>query len=110
MTIPAKGELQVTGVTTAKGYTKRCHVIVEPYGENQGKFKVTPVYTDLKPGSSKVKVLVTNESNKPVQLPAKMVIQVVSTAHVVPAMIAPKIMLEKDWDQTPNQPVEVDRQ
>ena len=110
MTIPAKGELQVTGVTTAKGYTKRCHVIVEPYGENQGKFKVTPVYTDLKPGSSKVKVLVTNESNKPVQLPAKMVIGVVSAANVVPAMIAPKIMLEKDWDQTPNQSVEVDRQ
>ena len=110
VTIPAKGELQVTGVTTAKGYTKRCHVIVEPYGENQGKFKVTPVYTDLKPGSSKVKVLVTNESNKPVQLPAKMVIGVVSTVNVVPAMIAPKIMLEKDWDQTPNQSVEVDRQ
>ena len=39
-----------------------------------------------------------------------MVIGVVSTANVVPAMIAPKIMLEKDWDQTPNQPVEVDRQ
>ena len=34
VTIPAKGELQVTGVTTVKGYTKRCHVIVEPYGEN----------------------------------------------------------------------------
>ena len=110
VTIPAKGELQVTRVTTVKGYTKRCHVIVEPYGENQGKFKVTPVYTDLKPGSSKVKVLVTNESNKPVQLPAKMVIRVVSAANVVSAMIAPKIMLEKDWDQTPNQSVEVDKQ
>ena len=46
VTIPAKGELQVNGVITAKGYTKRCHVIVEPYGENQGKFKVTLVYTD----------------------------------------------------------------
>ena len=52
----------------------------------------------------------TNESNKPVQLPAKMVIGVVSTVNVVPAMIAPKIMLKKDWDQTPNQSVEVDRQ
>ena len=61
---------------------------------------VTPVYTDLKPGSSKVKVLVTNDSNKPVQLPAKMVIRVVSTVNVVPAMIAPKTMLEKDWDQS----------
>ena len=71
---------------------------------------MTLVCTDLKLGSSKVKVLVTNESNKPVQLPAKMVIGVVSTVNVVPAMIAPKIMLEKDWDQTPNQPVEVDRQ
>ena len=110
MTIPAKGELQVTGVTTAKGYTKRCHVIVEPYGENQGKFRVTPVYTDLKPGSSKVKLHVTNESNKPVQLPAKMVIRVDSTADVMPPMIAPEIMLEKDWDQIPNQSVEVDKQ
>ena len=71
MTIPAKGELQVTRVTTVKGYTKRCHIIVEPYGEKQGKYKVTPVYTDLKPGSSKVKVLMTNDSNKPVQLPAE---------------------------------------
>ena len=94
VTIPAKGELQVTGVTTVKGYTKRCHIIVEPYGEKQGKYKVIPVYTKLKPGSSKVKVLVMNDSNKPVQLPAKMVIGVISAANVVPTMIAPKIMLE----------------
>ena len=86
VTIPAKGELQVTGVTTVKGYTKRCHIIVEPYGEKQGKYKVTPVYTDLKPGSSKVKVHMTNDSNKPVQLPTKMVIGVVSAANVVPAL------------------------
>ena len=79
VTIPAKGELQVTGVTTVKGYTKRCHIIVEPYGEKQGKYKVTPVYTELNPGSAKVKVLVTNDSNKPVQLPAKMVIGVISS-------------------------------
>ena len=63
VTVPPKGELQVTRVTTVKGYTKRCHVIIEPYGEKQGKHKVTPVYTDLKPGSSQVKVLVTNVSN-----------------------------------------------
>ena len=74
VTIPPKGELQVVGVTTVRGYTKRCHVIVEPYGRKQGKYKVTPVYTDLKPGSSRVKVLVSNDSNKPVQLPAKTVI------------------------------------
>ena len=110
VTIPAKGELQVTGVTTVKGYTKRCHVIVEPYGEKQRKYKVTPVYTELKPGSSKVKVLVTNDSSKPVQLPAKMVIGVISAANVVPAMIAPKIMLEEDWDQTPSQMLELERQ
>ena len=35
VTIPAKGELQVTGVTTVKGHTKRCHVIVEPYGRSR---------------------------------------------------------------------------
>ena len=103
VTIPAKCELQVTGVTTVKGYTKRCHVIVKPYGEKQGKCKVTPVYTDLKPGSSKVKIHVMNDSNKPVQLPSKMVIGVVSAANVVPAMIAPKNMLEEGWDQPPNE-------
>ena len=32
VTVPPKGELQVTGVTTVKGYTKRCHIIIEPYG------------------------------------------------------------------------------
>ena len=101
VTVPPKGELQVVGVV--KGYTKRCHVIVEPYGEKQGKYKVTPVYTDLKPGSSRVKVLVTNDSNRPVQLPAKMVIGVISAANVVPAMIAPKNMLAKDWDQSQSQ-------
>ena len=74
MTVPPKGELQVVRVTVVKGYTKRCHIIVEPYGERQGRYKVTPVYTNLKPGSSRVKVLVTNDSNRPVQLPAKMVI------------------------------------
>ena len=110
VTIPAKGELQVTGVTTVKGYTKRCHVIVEPYGEKQGKYKVTPVYMDLKPGSSKVKVHVTNDSNKPVQLPTKMVIGVVSAANVVPVMIAPKKMLEEGWDQTPNKTLETEKQ
>ena len=110
VTIPAKGELQVTGVTTVKGYTKRCHIIVEPYGEKQGKYKVTPVYTDLKPGSSKVKIHVMNDSNKLVQLPAKMIIGVVSAANVVPAMIAPKKMLEEGWDQTPNKTLETERQ
>ena len=98
MTIPAKGELQVTGVTTVRGYTKRCHIIIEPYEEKPGKYKVTPVYTDLKPGSAKVKVHVMNDSNKPVQLPAKTIIEVVSAANVVPAMIAPKKMLEEGWD------------
>ena len=39
VTIPAKGELQVTGVTTVKGYTKRCHIIVEPYGKNRRSIK-----------------------------------------------------------------------
>ena len=110
VTIPAKGELQVTGVTTVKGYTKRCHVIVEPCGEKQGKYKVTPVYTDLKPGSSKVKIHVMNDSNKPVQLPTKMVIGVVSAANVVPAMIAPKNMLEEGWDQPPNKTPETEKQ
>ena len=65
VTIPANGELQMTGVTTVKGHTKRCHVIVEPYGEKQEKCNVTPVYTDLKPGSSRVKIHVTNDTNKP---------------------------------------------
>ena len=110
VTIPVKGELQVTRITTVRGYTKRCHIIVEPYGEKQGKYKVTPVYTDLKPGSSKVKVHVINYSNKPVQLPAKMVIGVVSAANVVPTMIAPKKMLEEGWDQTPNEPLETGKQ
>ena len=110
VTIPAKGKLQVTEVTTVKGYTKRCHVIVEPYGEKQGKYKVTPVYTDLKPGSSKVKIHMTNDSNKPVQLPAKMVIGVVSAANVVPTMIAPKKMLEEGWDQIPNKTLEAEKQ
>ena len=110
VTIPAEGELQVTGVTTVKGYTKRCHIIVEPYGEKQEKYKVTPVYTDLKPGSSKVKVCMMNDSNKPVQLPAKMVIGVVSAANVVPAMIAAKKMLEEGWDQTPNKTLETEKQ
>ena len=44
------------------------------------------------------------------QLPAKMVIVVVSAANVVPAMITPKIMLEEDWDQTPNQTLEPEKQ
>ena len=110
VTIPAKGELQVTGVTTVKGYTKSCHIIVEPYGEKQGKYKVTPIHTDLKPGSSKLKVLMTNGSNKLVQLPAKKVIGVISTTNVVPAMIAPKTMLEMDWDQTSSQSPEPERQ
>ena len=82
---------------------KRCHVIVEPYGERQGRYKVTPVYTDLKPGSLRLKVLVTNDSNRPVQLPAKMVIGVISAVNVVPAMIASKNMLKKDWDQSQSQ-------
>ena len=110
VTVPAKGELQVTGVTMVKGYTKRCHIIVEPYGEKEGRYKVTPVYTDLKPGSSKVKILETNVSNKPVQLPAKMVIGVISATNVVPAVIAPKTILEKDWDQIPSQSPEPERQ
>ena len=103
VTIPAKGELQVTGVTTVKGHTKRCHMIVEPCGEKQERCNMNPVYTDLKPGSSMVKMHVRNDSNKPVQLPAKMVIGVISAANVVPAMIASKNMLEEGWDQPPKE-------
>ena len=51
-----------------------------------------------------------NYSNKPVQLPAKMVIGVVSAANVVPTMIAPKKMLEEGWDQTPNETLETGKQ
>ena len=98
VTIPAKGELQVTGVTTVMGHTKRCHVIVE-----QEKCNMTPVYTDLKPRSSRVNIHVTNNTNKPVHLPAKMVIGVASAPYVVPAMIAPKNMLEEGWDQPPEE-------
>ena len=103
VTIAANGELQVTGVTTVEGHTKRCHVIAEPYGEKQEKCNVTPVYTGLKPGSSRVKIHVTNNTKKPVHLPAKMVIGVVSAANAVPAMIAPKNMLEEGWDQPPEE-------
>ena len=39
VTVPPKGELQVVGVTAVKGYTKRCHVIVEPYGKNKENIK-----------------------------------------------------------------------
>ena len=39
-----------------------------------------------------------------------MVIGVISAVNVVPAMIAPKTMLEKDWDQTPSQSPEPERQ
>ena len=46
---------------------------------------------------------VMNDSNKPVHLPAKMVIGVISAANVVPAMIAPKNMLEEGWDQPPEE-------
>ena len=63
-----------------------------------------------KPGSSKVKVHVTNDSNKLVQLPTKVVIGVVLAANVVPAMIAPKKMLEEGWDQTPNKTLEAEKQ
>ena len=39
-----------------------------------------------------------------------MVIGVVSTANVVPALIAPKKMLEEGWDQTPNKTLETEKQ
>ena len=39
-----------------------------------------------------------------------MVIGVISAENVVPTMIAPKTMLEKDWDQSPNQSPEPKRQ
>ena len=44
------------------------------------------------------------------QLPTKMVIGVISATNVVPAMIAPKNMLEKGWDQTPNETPETEKQ
>ena len=58
----------------------------------------------------KVKAHMTNDSNKAVQLPAKIVIGVVSAANVVPAIIAPRKMLEEGWDQTPNKTLEAEKQ
>ena len=54
---------------------------------------MTLTCNELRPGSSKVAIYVRNLSAGPITIPAKMTIRYVSTANIVPLMLAPKKLM-----------------
>ena len=98
--IPPKSVVEVSGVTELKGHGMRHALLAESCSEEPTKWKVAPTYTELKPGSSRVKIQVGNESEEAIKLPAKKVVAIVSSAIVVPDQI------KEDSVQAEAKPVE----
>ena len=90
VTITPFETIQVPGLTECTTHFKRVHMITEALE----KFKheaVKPIcmYSELRPGSSRVSVGLRNLSCKSVMIRSKMVVAKVSAANIVPLAVAP---------------------
>ena len=87
---PLFSTIQVHGITKIKGHDKRVNLVVEPKdnGSNPSVVAV-PSYANLKPGSSKVNMILRNFTSRSITVKAKSIVAQVAT-NVVPLMLTPK--------------------
>ena len=75
----------------------RAHVMIEaPAQHHPEKAKITSVYTELRPGCSKIIICKRNLSPRHVIIPAKTTRGSVSPANIVPPILTPKLKTNKD--------------
>ena len=80
--------LKVSGISRIKDHRKRIHVMTE--SQEQGDICAMPSYGKLKPGSSRVPVVLKNLTCRKVVVKKGEPIAHVTAANAVPAMLAPK--------------------
>ena len=97
ITIPPLGTVHIKGMTKERCQSKRVHVMTQaPAKCYSEQVMTTSTYTELRPDSSKVTICVRNLSAKPMTIPAKTSIESVSTANIIPPMLAPKLKAVKE--------------
>ena len=80
-----------------KCHVKRAHVMMEaPAQHYSEQFITNSMYAELRLGSSKVAVCMRNLSARSITIPAKMTIGSISTANIVPPMLALEIKTNED--------------
>ena len=84
----------VKGLTKVIGHQKRVHVVVEPSPKCKNIF-VLGSTTELKPGESRVDVVLRNLSGRDIILEPHTEIDMVSVANKIPSMLTPDV-LEKN--------------
>ena len=82
------------GPVKHSAYHKRVNVVLEPleqHKEGEGPYCAVPAYTFLKPGSSRVEVMVKNITARPITIQSGERVATVGPANAVPQMLAPNV-------------------
>ena len=89
--VTLKGLLK--GPVKHSAYFKRVNVALEPleqHKEEEGTFCAVPTYTFLKPGSSRVEVMLKNITARSISIKQGTKVAVIEAANNIPQMLAPK--------------------
>ena len=81
------------GPVKCSAYYKRVNVALEPleqHKEGEGTYCAVPTYTFLKPGFSRVEVVLKNITARPITIKAGEKVARTEPANAVPHMLAPK--------------------
>ena len=80
----------VSSVSNVTGHARWMHVIAKPREQIfSNEVVATSTYSDLRPGSSRVKIYLQNLTSKKVTIPAQCVIGQIQAANEVPGMYSP---------------------
>ena len=96
--IPPGKSVAVPGITRFNLHQKRVHIITQ---EKDGKcdlpngVEACPAYTTLKPGSSRVKMILRNRTSQEMRVGARSVVGRMDAANAVPPALVPKVVEER---------------
>ena len=80
----------MSDVSRVMGHVKQVHVIAEPREQGfSNELVTTSIYSDLKPGSNRLKICLQNLTSKKIVIPSWCVIGQIQATDEVPAMYAP---------------------
>ena len=97
ITIPPLETGQVQGLTKVRCHMKRVPVMMDIPAQLYSKYPITTsTFADLTLRSSKITICMRNFLARPIKIPAKMTMGFVSTANIVPPLLASKIKTNED--------------
>ena len=97
LVVPVFQSLTVKGLTKVTGHQNHVHVLVEPSPKCKNIF-VPGNTTDLKPGISRVDVVLQNLSGRGIILEPHTKVGIVSVANTVPPILTPEVIEENVQD------------